>query len=83
MKISFRHHQEGAFTPPGTLKGKIEFEKVWFAYTGDNYVLKDLNFTVNPGETIAIVGHTGSGKTTIISLLNRLISYSKRSDQDR
>lgn len=52
--------------------GKIEFDKLSFAYTNENYVLKDLSFTVNPGETVAIVGHTGSGKTTIISLLNRL-----------
>jgi ATP-binding cassette subfamily B multidrug efflux pump len=53
-------------------KGKIEFDKVWFAYDDNNYVLKDVSFKVDPGETIAIVGHTGSGKTTIISLLNRL-----------
>jgi ATP-binding cassette subfamily B multidrug efflux pump len=53
-------------------KGKIEFDNLSFAYTDENYVLKDLSFKVNPGETVAIVGHTGSGKTTIISLLNRL-----------
>lgn len=53
-------------------KGKIEFDKISFAYTDESYVLKDLSFKVNPGETVAIVGHTGSGKTTIISLLNRL-----------
>lgn len=62
---------------PAIIKGKIEFDKVWFAYTGDNYVLKDVSFKVNPGETIAIVGHTGSGKTTIISLLNRLYHIQK------
>ena len=66
-----------AYKPQTTLKGKIEFEKVWFAYSGDNYVLKDVSFTVNTGETIAIVGHTGSGKTTIISLLNRLYHIQK------
>jgi len=54
------------------LKGKVEFEKVWFAYTDNQYVLKDISFTINAGETLAIVGHTGSGKTSIISLLNRL-----------
>ncbi|HRF19950.1 MAG TPA: ATP-binding cassette domain-containing protein, partial [Chitinophagaceae bacterium] len=59
------------------VKGAIEFEKVWFAYTDDNYVLKDVSFKANPGETIAIVGHTGSGKTTIISLLNRLYHIQK------
>lgn len=53
-------------------KGKIEFNNLSFAYTDENYVLKNLSFTVNPGETVAIVGHTGSGKTTIISLLNSL-----------
>ena len=68
---------KNAFTPPGPLLARIEFEKVWFAYSGDHYVLKDLNFTVNPGETIAIVGHTGSGKTSIISLLNRLYHIQK------
>ena len=69
-------HKE-AYNPPGALKGKIEFEKVWFSYTEENYVLKDVSFLVNPGETIAIVGHTGSGKTTIISLLNRLYHIQK------
>ena len=62
---------------PAQIKGAIEFEKVWFAYTDDNYVLKDVSFKANPGETIAIVGHTGSGKTTIISLLNRLYHIQK------
>lgn len=52
------------------IKGKIEFKNVWFAYNEDNYVLKDVSFTINPGETCAIVGETGSGKTTIISLLS-------------
>lgn len=63
--------------PPGLLKGKVEFEKVSFAYTNEKYVLKDINFTIQPGETVAIVGHTGSGKTTIISLLNRLYHIQK------
>src|ERR1700751_3302865 len=58
-------------------KGKIEFDKVWFAYNHDSYVLKDISFKMNPGETVAIVGHTGSGKTTIISLLNRLYHIQK------
>ena len=52
---------------------------MWFAYDDENYVLKDINFSVQPGETIAIVGHTGSGKTTIISLLNRLYQIQKGS----
>jgi ATP-binding cassette subfamily B protein len=57
--------------------GKIEFENVWFAYTDEQYVLKDISFTIQPGETLAIVGHTGSGKTSIISLLNRLYHIQK------
>jgi ATP-binding cassette subfamily B protein len=57
---------------PEKIQGKIDFENVWFAYTGEQYVLKKISFQVKPGETIAIVGHTGSGKSTIISLLNRI-----------
>lgn len=57
--------------------GKINFEHVWFAYTDDRYVLKNINFTVTPGQTVAIVGHTGSGKTSVISLLNRLYQVQK------
>ena len=69
---------EGGYVKtPEVLHGAIHFDKVWFAYNDDNYVLKDLSFTVKPGETIAIVGHTGSGKTTIISLLNRLYHIQK------
>lgn len=63
--------------PATALQGKVEFDQVSFAYTGDQYVLKDISFTINPGETVAIVGHTGSGKTTIISLLNRLYHIQK------
>lgn len=63
--------EEGSFFPE-QVQGKIEFVHVSFAYSEDSDVLKDISFTVNPGETIALVGHTGSGKTTIISLLNRL-----------
>jgi ATP-binding cassette subfamily B multidrug efflux pump len=54
------------------LEGKIEFDKVWFAYEADQFVLRDVNFTIQAGETLAIVGHTGSGKTSIVSLVNRL-----------
>ena len=57
---------------PSHIKGKIGFENVMFGYNPGNPILKNVSFTVNPGETVAIVGHTGSGKTTIISLLNRL-----------
>ncbi|HSC54857.1 MAG TPA: ABC transporter ATP-binding protein [Phnomibacter sp.] len=57
---------------PLQVKGAIQFDHVHFAYNPPNWVLKDLSFSVAAGETIAIVGSTGSGKTTIISLLNRL-----------
>lgn len=67
----------GTYKPPHTLAGRVEFEKVSFAYTHENYVLKDLSFMISPGQTVAIVGHTGSGKTTIISLLNRLYHIQK------
>ncbi|MFT3678588.1 MAG: ABC transporter ATP-binding protein [Chitinophagaceae bacterium] len=65
------------YKPAAALQGKVEFDQVSFAYTGDQYVLKNISFTINPGETVAIVGHTGSGKTTIISLLNRLYHIQK------
>jgi ATP-binding cassette subfamily B multidrug efflux pump len=66
----------GTFAP-ARMAGRIAFEHVWFAYVQDQYVLKDVDFAVAPGETIAIVGHTGSGKTSIISLLNRLYTIQK------
>ncbi len=53
------------------VKGKIDFENVCFAYNNDEYVLKNINFTINPGETVAIVGATGAGKTSIINILTR------------
>ncbi len=62
---------EGTYAP-ARIKGKVEFDKVNFAYTDDRYVLKNISFTMQPGQTVAIVGHTGSGKTSIISLMNRL-----------
>jgi len=62
---------------PATVKGEIDFKHVSFAYTEPNYVLKDINFHVKAGETVALVGHTGSGKTSIISLLNRLYHIQK------
>lgn len=64
---------------PANIKGKVDFKHVWFAYKDDNYVLKDISFTINPGETMALVGHTGSGKTSIISLINRLYHIQKGS----
>ena len=57
---------------PSTLLGEIRFEHVWFAYKQDEYVLKDLHFTIHPGEKVALVGPTGAGKSSIIRLLCRL-----------
>lgn len=59
------------------MKGAIDFDHVWFAYKDERYVLKDVTFHAKPGQTIALVGHTGSGKTTIISILNRLYDIQK------
>lgn len=59
------------------LKGNIKFDNVCFAYTNENYVLKNISFQANEGETIALVGHTGSGKTSIISVLNKLYPIQK------
>ena len=55
----------------GRAEGRIEFENVWFAYNDDEWVLKNISFTVLPGQSVALVGHTGSGKTTITNLLMR------------
>ena len=62
---------------PAIIKGDIAFEDVSFAYIDENYVLKSVSFQVKAGETVALVGHTGSGKTSIISLLNRLYHTQK------
>lgn len=59
------------------LQGNLSFENVWFGYNEDNDVLKNISFQINKGETLAIVGHTGSGKTSIISLINRLYQIKK------
>jgi ATP-binding cassette subfamily B protein len=67
----------GGKQEPDDIKGAIEFDKVSFAYSPGQPVLKKIDFTLEPGETMAIVGHTGSGKTTIISLLNRLYAVSE------
>jgi ATP-binding cassette, subfamily B, multidrug efflux pump len=61
----------------GAVNGKVQFENVWFAYNDESYVLKNISFSIQSGETLAIVGHTGSGKTSIISLLNRLYPINK------
>jgi ATP-binding cassette subfamily B protein len=63
--------RQGSYSP-AKIQGKVVFDHVSFGYDPDQLVLRDVSFKMNPGETVAIVGHTGSGKTTIISLLNRL-----------
>lgn len=63
--------------PP--VKGAVEFRDVYFAYNGNDYVIKGFNLSVRPGETIAIVGQTGAGKTSIINLLSRLYDVNKGS----
>jgi ATP-binding cassette, subfamily B, multidrug efflux pump len=62
---------------PQHINGSVAFDHVWFAYNKEQYVLRDISFNINAGETLAIVGHTGSGKTSIISLLNRLYAIQK------
>ncbi|MGM0365692.1 MAG: ABC transporter ATP-binding protein [Actinomycetota bacterium] len=59
------------------IKGNIAFEDVWFAYNGQDYVLKDINFNLKSGQSIAFVGATGSGKTSIINILNRFYDIQK------
>ena len=58
-------------------KGAIKFENVWFAYSGSDYVLKDISFQIVPGQSVALVGVTGSGKTSIASVLTRLYEIQK------
>jgi len=62
---------------PIQLRGAIEFENVWFAYTDEEWVLEDVSFRVEPGESVAFVGPTGAGKSTIINLLNRFYVHQK------
>ncbi len=59
------------------VEGKIEFKNVWFAYEGENWILKNISFTIEPGQSVAFVGKTGSGKTTITNLINRFYEIQK------
>jgi ATP-binding cassette, subfamily B, multidrug efflux pump len=62
---------------PAVIQGKVEFRDVWFAYNDEDYVLKNINFTVKEGETVAFVGATGAGKSSIINLLSRFYDINK------
>jgi ATP-binding cassette subfamily B protein len=67
---------EGSYAPE-KMNGSIKFEKVWFAYNDDNYVLKDISFEVQAGQTVALVGATGAGKSSTINILNRFYEIQK------
>jgi len=73
------HVQETGTYKPDHMKGAIEFEGVWFAYNDEQYVLKDINIDISAGETVAFVGATGAGKSSIINLLNRFYEINKGS----
>ena len=62
---------------PDKITGKIELDHVWFAYDGENYVLKDVSFVINPGEKVAFVGATGAGKSSILNLIGRYYDIQK------
>jgi ATP-binding cassette subfamily B multidrug efflux pump len=64
---------------PTTIKGDVKFEGVWFAYNNEEYVLKNINFEVKSGKTIALVGATGAGKSSVINLLSRFYEINKGS----
>lgn len=71
------HVQQTGNRKPDHVRGDIEFRKVWFAYNDDQYVLKDINIKIREGETVAFVGATGAGKSSIINLLNRFYEINK------
>ncbi len=68
--------ENGTFTPD-EIKGEVSFDHVWFAYNDADYVLKDITIDIKPGETIAMVGATGAGKSSIINLLNRFYEINR------
>lgn len=59
------------------IRGKIEFSHVWFAYDGENYVLRDVSFVIEPGQSVAFVGATGAGKSSILNLIGRYYDIQK------
>lgn len=77
MDMDDRMEDLQAGIPCDKICGDIEFKNVWFAYEEDNWVLRDVSFHIHPGETVAFVGSTGSGKSTIISLMTRFYDIQK------
>ncbi len=71
------HVQAAGTQKPDHIRGEVKFDHVWFAYNAEEYVLKDVNFEVKEGQTIALVGATGAGKSSIINLLNRFYEINK------
>jgi len=71
------HVMENGHYQPEAVKGEVSFEHVWFAYNDASYVLRDINLEIKPGETIALVGATGAGKSSIINLLNRFYEINR------
>ena len=69
--------ENGDLTKEINLQGNIKFENVWFAYKDENFVLKDLSFELKAGETVAFVGATGAGKSSVINLLSRFYEFQK------
>ncbi len=72
-----RIENKGDHRPQGRIKGEIELQNVWFAYQDEDWVLKGVDLKIAPGETLAIVGATGAGKSTIINLINRFYDIQK------
>jgi ATP-binding cassette subfamily B protein len=81
MKLldSKEHIPNSGTHAPDTLEGKVEFDRVHFAYDNENFVLKDITFDVQPGQTVALVGATGAGKSSVINLLSRFYDIQKGS----
>lgn len=69
--------QQNGTHKPAMIQGEVRFDHVWFAYNDSNYVLKDINLDIRTGETIALVGATGAGKSSIINLLNRFYEINR------
>ncbi len=74
---SHEHIDNNGTYKPESVEGAVNFNKVWFAYIDDDYVLKDISFDVKPGETVALVGATGAGKSSVINLLSRFYEINK------